>query len=146
MRSLTILCLAGLAALACRAPEDSTAAAPTPGSTAAQEAPQMAVVPDIEKRLAQFSPTPMAADLAALSAEDRQVLDKLVEASRLMNDIFLRQVWAGNPGLRQQVQAWNGGTQGAARAYYDIMFGPWDRVDEMKPFIDDFRHPVGAGY
>ena len=146
MRSLMILCLAGLAALACRAREESTAAAPGQEETAAQEASRMAVVPDIEKRLAQFSPTPMEADLAALSPEDRQVLDKLVEASRFMNEIFLRQVWAGNPELRQQVQSWNGGAQGAARTYYDIMFGPWDRVDEMKPFLGDFKHPEGAGY
>ena len=145
MRSLTILCL-GLAALACRAPEDSTAAAPRQEETAAQEAPRMAVVPDIEKRLEQFSPTPMTADLAALTPEDRQVLDKLVEAARYMNEIFLRQVWAGNPELHQQIQTWNGVAQGAARAYYDIMFGPWDRVDEMKPFIGDFKHPEGAGY
>ncbi len=146
MRSLTILCLAGLAALACRAPEDSTAAAPGQEDTAAKEAPQMAVAPDIEKRLAQFSPTPLTADLSALAPEDRQVLDKLVEASRFMNEIFLRQAWLKNPELRQQLQTWNDGATRPARDYYEIMFGPWDRLDEKKPFIGDLKHPAGAGY
>ncbi len=53
---------------------------------------EMRIVPDIQKRIAQFVPTPFAADLSALSADDRKVLAKLVEAGKLMNEIFLRSV------------------------------------------------------
>ena len=60
-------------------------------------------MPDIEQRLAKFSPTPLEADLSALSPEDRRVFDLLVQASRQMDEIFLRQVWAGNPEMRDKV-------------------------------------------
>ena len=104
------------------------------------------IAPDIEKRLAQFAPTPIEADLSALTPKDRQVLDKLVEAGKLMSEIFLRQVWAGNAELRDRIADWKSGDQEAARLYFWVNFGPFDRQDEKKPFIDDFRHPAGAGY
>jgi hypothetical protein len=104
------------------------------------------IVPDIERRLAQFAPTPLDADVSALSAEDRKALDHLVEAARLMNDIFLRQAWAGGPAMQQQMKAWPGEKAEAARRYFKINFGPWDRLDESKPFIGSLVHPPGAGY
>ncbi|HEX9943639.1 MAG TPA: hypothetical protein VGG03_16635 [Thermoanaerobaculia bacterium] len=136
MRLMTI-CLAGLAVLACQA---SDAKAPRkPGG-------DLRIVPDIEKRVAQFAPVPLSADVSALSAEDRKVLDKLVEAARLMNEIFLRQAWTGNPGLRERLRSYNGGHADAARQYFAINFGPWDRLAEREPFIGDEKHPPGAGY
>jgi hypothetical protein len=93
---LTFLCLAalGIAAMAaCYAKEPEEA--PAPPSQA--QAPDMQIAPDVEQRLAKFSPTPLEADLSSLSAEDRKVLDLLVQAARQMDEIFLRQVWVGNP-------------------------------------------------
>src|ERR1044071_5367516 len=68
----------------------------------ARKGAELKIAPDVEKRLAQFSPTPLDADVSSLSPKERQVLDKLVEAAKLMNEIFLRQAWAGNVDLRQQ--------------------------------------------
>ncbi len=118
-------------------------------STAAETAPkgaELKIAPDIAKRLAQFSPTPLKANLSDLSPKNRQVLDKLNEAARLMNEIFLRQAWAGNPALREQIADWKTGEKGSARQYFDLMVGPWDRQDARKPFIGDFKHPAGAGH
>jgi hypothetical protein len=108
--------------------------------------PERRSVPDIERRLAQYSPTPLDADLAPLSPEDRRVLDLLVEAAHPMNDIFLRQVWTGNPALKREIAGWQGPRAEAVRAYFDINSGPWDRLDEMKPFLGERPHPEGAGY
>ena len=33
-----------------------------------------------------------------------------------------------------------------ARTYFDINFGPWDRLDELAPFLGSTPHPPGAGY
>ena len=142
----TMICLAGLAALglmpaACAPAPDK---AETKATTETRGEPR--IVPDIDKRVAQFAPTPLAADLSALSAEDRQVLDKLVEAGKLMNEIFLRQVWTGNPALREQLKGLTGPHAEAARRYFALNFGPWDRLAERQPFIGDKPHPAGAGY
>ncbi len=117
------------------------------GTAAARAAAaELTVAPDVEERLAQFAPTPISADLAALSDEDREVLGLIVRASRELDPIFLRQVWRGNPELAARIDAWKGGRRGAAREYFEVNSGPWDRLDEMKPFLDDFAHPDGAGY
>ena len=47
---------------------------------------------------ARFAPTEISADLSKLSDADRRVLAKLVEASKIVDALFLRQVWAGNDG------------------------------------------------
>lgn len=103
-------------------------------------------MPDIRERLAQYKPTPLTADLSALSPEDRQALDKLAEASGLMNEIFLRQVWTGNPGFAQKLAGQTGKDAEAARDYFRLNFGPWDRLAEMEPFVGTHPHPPGAGY
>lgn len=104
------------------------------------------IVPDIEKRVAQFAPTVLAPDLSALSEEDRKVLLKLAEAAKYMDDIFLRQVWTGNPELESEIATWKGKDAEAAREYFEINFGPWDRLAERQPFIGTKPHPEGAGY
>ncbi|HUO87372.1 MAG TPA: hypothetical protein VM617_08260, partial [Thermoanaerobaculia bacterium] len=106
----------------------------------------LAIAPDVESRLARFSPTPIEADLSSLSAEDRRVLALVVEASRLLDPVFLRQVWEGNPGLARAIAGWSSGARGAAREYFELNFGPWDRLDELEPFIGSAPHPPGAGY
>jgi len=106
----------------------------------------MKIVPNIAKRVAQFAPTPINADLSALSAADRKDLAAITAAAKLMDEIFLRQAWTGNPALRREMAAWKGADADAARRYYAIMVGPWDRVAEKKPFIGDRPHPEGAGF
>jgi len=138
----TLICLAGLAALgfatAAQA-ADKKAPAKTPGK-------ELKVVSDIEKRVAQFAPTPLHADVSGLTAEDRKVLDKIVQAAKLMNEIYLRQAWTGNPAMREQLRSYTGPHAAAVREYFDINFGPWDRLAERAPFIGDKPHPRGAGY
>ena len=107
---------------------------------------EVRIVPDIEKRVAQFAPTVLASDLSALSEEDRKVLLKLAEAAKSMDEIFLRQVWTGNPELEGEIATWKGKDAEAAREYFEINFGPWDRLAERQPFIGTKPHPEGAGY
>ena len=60
---------------------------------------QESTVPDtmtLQKMAARFAPTDIGADLSKLSAADRKVLAKLVDASKVIDALFLRQAWAGN--------------------------------------------------
>ena len=123
---LKLFCLAGIVLAACAGPPDE---APAPKS----QAPEIKIVPDIEQRLAKFSPTPLEADLSALSAEDRRVLGMLVQAARLMDEIFLRQAWTGNPALRDQVAELERRARRGRRASTSTLnFGPWDRLEERQ--------------
>ncbi|HVR99819.1 MAG TPA: hypothetical protein VMW27_24560 [Thermoanaerobaculia bacterium] len=137
----SLICLAALAVTACNtASEEPSGPSPTPANPPAAE---LKIVPDIDARVTKFAPTPLQANLSALSECDRQVLDKLTEASRYMDEIFLRQAWAGNPEMQKEIAS---GDSEAAREYFRINFGPWDRLDERKPFLGDKPHPAGAGF
>jgi len=53
----------------------------------------------LQKIAVRFAPTEVDADVSALPAQDRAALAKIVEAARLMDTLYLRQVWAGNHPL-----------------------------------------------
>ena len=56
-------------------------------------------IPDqaaLEKMTARFAPVDITADVKGMPKNERQVLGKLIQASRIVDAVFLRQVWAGN--------------------------------------------------
>ncbi len=118
------------------------------GALVAPSAPaaELAIAPDIDQRVAQFARTDLRADLSALSAEDRAVLVDLLRAARELDEIFYRQVWSGNPALREQLKSLHGPKAAAAREYFDINKGPWDRLDANRPFLGTLAKPAGAGF
>src|SRR5580765_6714471 len=64
----------------------------------AQEA-KVPATAELQRMAAQFAPTEITADVSKLSPNDRRVLAKLVEASKIMDALFLRQVWSGNESM-----------------------------------------------
>lgn len=69
-----------------------------------------------------------------------------MEAAKLLDPIFDRQVYAKNPELYAKLQK-DTSTTGLDRlAYFRIMRGPWDRQDHHQPFATDTTRPPGAGY
>jgi hypothetical protein len=104
---------------------------------------ETSTVPDraaLLKMTARFAPVDIAADLAKLGDGDRQALARLIEAARLIDGLFLRQVWAGNDALLQQLAvdslAAGPGSPAAARLHYFLINkGPWSRLDHNRPFV-----------
>ena len=107
-----------------------------------------AAMPDAAKLKtlqAQFAPVEIKADLSKLPPEERQALAKLVEASRYMDTLFLRQVWAGNETMLFDLMQ-DPTPLGRARLDYFILNkGPWDRLDHFKPFIPGAPEKPAAG-
>ena len=96
---------------------------------------------------ARFAPTDIRVDLAKVSASDKKVLAKLVEASKIMDAIFLRQVWVGNDAMLIELSR-DQTLEGRARLHnFLINKGPWDRLDHNKPFVPGApAKPAGANY
>jgi Peptidase family M49 len=89
----------------------------------------------LQQMTARFAPTDIGADLSKVSASERQVLGKLVEASKVIDAIFLRQVWGGNPAMLMDL-ARDQTPEGRARLhYFYINKGPWSRLDHNAPFV-----------
>jgi peptidase M49-like protein len=143
---LIVLSTVVLAAAACaRAPQgEPPAAGGAPAPTAA--AASQPIAADVEARLAKLARTELKADLSALSTADQTILEHLIAAAREMDPIFDRQAWEGNPKLWEEMQSWTGPQAEAARALFQVHKGPWDRLDELKPFVGTKAHPDGAGF
>ena len=63
---------------------------------------------------------------------DRQALVKLIEAGRLIDDIFLMQYWSGDSDLYARLQK-DATPLGKARLqYFWINKGPWSALDETQ--------------
>jgi peptidase M49-like protein len=111
---------------------------------------QEARVPDtqtLQQMAARFAPTEITADLSSLSDADRRVLAKLVEASKIVDGLFLRQVWAGNDAMLADL-ARDQSAEGRARLHYFLINkGPWSRLDHDAPFVPGApAKPAGANY
>ena len=117
----------------------------------AAELPAVALAPGItaeglEGRVALFAPVQLDFDDTLLDAEQRFVVGRLVEASDILGGIFRKQVWLSNPAYENALTGAEGPGLDAAREYYDIMAGPWDRLEHNEPFLDVGPKPPGAGY
>jgi peptidase M49-like protein len=89
----------------------------------------------LQAMTARFAPVDLTADVSALPVNERRALAKLVEASKVFDALFLRQVWAGNETM---LLALLGDTSDLGRArlrYFLINKGPWSRLDDNAPFV-----------
>ena len=115
-----------LASCGNEAPPETESEAPTTG------APR----PEI---YAEFT---LTADLSYLTAEQREMIAVLIEAAEIMDGLFWRQAygddyktWLDSVGV------------GDARRFAEINYGPWDRLDDNKPFIEGVGpKPLGANF
>ena len=90
----------------------------------------------LETKIARFAPTEISVDVSRLSEGDRKAFDKIIEAAKLMDPLFRRQVWAGNEALLAKLEA-DISAEGKARLhYFKINVGFWSRLDKNEPFVD----------
>jgi hypothetical protein len=105
--------------------------------------------PDIPARLNRLPSTPIAYDTTLLDQREARALRKLIDASRLLDEVFLRQVSQENPALRDRLAAEaRAGVPGAPAAFalFEVHRGPWDRLNDDEPFIGSKKKPAGAGF
>lgn len=104
--------------------------------------------PGLARKIARFSPTVLTADLAQLSAGDRKALAKIIAAAKLLDPLFLDQVWSGNDALKQKLEADMSAVGQQRFHYFLINDGPWSRLDHNEPFIEGVpqQKPPNANY
>jgi hypothetical protein len=130
MRSICVLALAAVLCVALTAATD-------------QESTAMPTLAELQKMTLRFAPADIGADISALPASERGALGRLVEAARIMDALFLRQVWGGNDAMLQDLArlaaapaAPRASRSAAARLHYFLINkGPWDRLDHNRAFV-----------
>ncbi len=79
----------------------------------------------------RFAPVELTVDLKPLPEGERKALARLVEAARIMDTLFLRQVWAGNEAMLLRLAH-----SGSPHLRDFILYkGPWNRLDKNAAFV-----------
>jgi hypothetical protein len=103
---------------------------------------------ELQRMAARFAPVQLAVDTSTLDPGDAKALQKLLAAAKVMDDIYLRQVWSGNPALRETLRKDRSKLGRARYSYFWLNKGPWSDLDEHKSFIPGTpaRKPLGANF
>ena len=116
---LLLLCCAGV----CMAQEKAKAG---------PAAPDLA---KLQAMTARFAPTPLRVDTSMLSAGDQKALVKLIQASRIVNRIFMQQFWGGDLEAYSKLQSDSSPLGRARLHYFWLNKGPWSEIDQYQAFL-----------
>ncbi len=105
-----------------------------------------AVAPDLDQRLANWRPVKMPFNATGLSERERQEVEKLVEASRYLEDIFWRQSDREGLKLFRRLEGSRNPRDIALRRFLMINGGRFDLLDNNKSFVDTEPLPLGRGF
>ncbi len=83
----------------------------------------------------------LTSDLSHLSDDQRKMLVLLIDASKIMDELFWLQAYGEKSAFLQSIN------NPKARQFADINYGPWDRLDGDKAFIEGYKQkPLGARF
>ncbi len=98
---------------------------------------------DLAAQKAKLAVIEMKPDVSFLTAEERQVVNLLIQASEQMSLIYRAQRDANWKRTRAAIEKAGGGLR---LEMYDRYFGPWDDLAENRPFFGNAKMPEGAGF
>ncbi len=99
---------------------------------------------EMAAKVAEFAPVEIAVDPEKIPEKHRPTIAALIEAAQLMDELFFRQVSEKNPEWREQIAA--DPELKDTLTYFDIMYGPWDRLEDHEPFWGDEEKPLGVTF
>ena len=96
---------------------------------------------DYRAKLEDYVTVKLAADLSGLSDSQREMLPLLVQAAQVMDGLFWQQAYGDREALLEGIE------DPDARRFAEINYGPWDRLDDNRPFLPGVGpKPPGANY
>ena len=104
------------------------------------------VAPDLDQRLARFRRVRMPFQSTGLTAREQKLVQKLVDASRYLEEIFWRQIDPEALTLYQSLASSNNPKDQKLRRYLWINASRFDLLDQNKPFVGTASIPPGRGF
>ncbi len=88
-----------------------------------------------------YAEVELDADLSHLSVDQRKMLGMLIDASEVMDHLFWLQAFGDPDELLEGID------EPARRRFAEINYGPWDRLDDERPFVEGYGpKPPGARF
>ncbi len=96
---------------------------------------------EIDNLLSKYTTFKLEADLSSLSENNRKMIPILIEAGEIMNELFWYEAYGDKDALMASLK------NDKTKAFVNINYGPWDRLNGNKPFVDGAGDkPLGANY
>lgn len=145
-RSTTALLIAGVLSAGimltgCNPTQPSSSQNTTEKASASSNQPHTFIESN-RARLNIYHPVELNADLSHLSTNQRAMLAVLIDASKIMDDLFWKQAYGKHyPALLSNE------TDAKVREFIAINYGPWDRLNGDKAFLNNIAEkPLGAQF
>lgn len=123
MKTIVIITITGLLLFACK-------------STSKKPVNEM-----IKAKTEQYAKFKLQTDLSALSNNDKDMLRLFFKAADIMNNLFWIQAYGDKSKLLDTI------TDPYEKKFIEYNYGPWDRLDDNKPFIPGVgEKPKGANF
>ena len=100
----------------------------------------------MKDKIAQFAVTEIKYDHNILDDRQKIVLEKLYHAAKVMDEIFMDQVYSKNKEIQSELASRNDELSKLELQYFKIMFGPFDRLENDQPFYGNAKKPKGANF
>ncbi len=95
----------------------------------------------VNPRFNIYTPVKLTADLSSLTDNQKQMLPLLIKAARIMDNLFWEQAYGPKGPLLKSIE------DKTTRKFAKLNYGPWDRLDANKPFIEGVSaKPAGATF
>ncbi|MCB0761295.1 MAG: Zn-dependent hydrolase [Flavobacteriales bacterium] len=89
-----------------------------------------------------YTPVRLYTNVELLKEEERKMIPLLIKAAQVMDGLFWKEAYSGD---RDEFLA--GITDERLKRFANINYGPWDRLDDNKPFIEGVgEKPLGANF
>lgn len=96
---------------------------------------------EMQKNLSKYVTVKLTADVNKLTGNERKMIPILIEAADKMNDLFWYEAYGDKNELLNSI------TDADTRAFVNINYGPWGRLNGNKPFVEGVGpKPAGANF
>jgi hypothetical protein len=144
LSAFVALAVVAVAAQTTPAPKPSVALKTVPQKK--KPAPKLVIAPDLAARVAKFKPVKMPFDSSGLTARENKMVEKLVDASGLLDCIYWRQSDPEGLKLYLSLASSTNPQDQLLREYLKIHGGRFDLIDDNKPFVGASPAPPGRGF
>jgi len=96
---------------------------------------------DMQKKLSKYVTFKLTSNLNVLTENERKMLPILIKAATIMNKLFWYEAYGDKNQLLDSI------SNEDTKKFIEINYGPWDRLDGNKPFVDGVgTKPAGANF
>lgn len=107
---------------------------------AARKNSQVTIDPIMKAKVREYAPFTLYADLGHLTEGEKKLVPIFIKIAEIMDRLFWKQTFGDYQQLLKIEDP-------AARQFVAIQYGPWDRLDDNKPFLKNYGpKPLGCQY